>query len=98
MSAKLGFSVSVYVSADAKEWKKTLLREKGVRVHEFAGDFSVAIRTGRKKTLADPNGYFIDDEDSDLLFLGYSTAALQIGRASCRERVWMWVMDGAVGV
>ena len=78
MSAKLGFSVSVYVSADAKEWKKTLLREKGVRVHEFAGDFSVAIRTGRKKTLADPNGYFIDDEDSDLLFLGYSTAALRL--------------------
>jgi len=78
MSAKLGFSVSVYMSADAKEWKKSLLREKGVHVHEFAGDFSEAMRTGRKKTLADPNGYFIDDEDSELLFLGYSTAALRL--------------------
>lgn len=87
MSAKLGFSVSVYMSADAKEWKKSLLREKGVHVHEFAGDFSEAIRTGRKKTLANPNSYFIDDEDSEHLFLGYSTAALRLKTQLEEQRI-----------
>lgn len=78
MSAKLGFQVSVYMSADAKHWKKNLLREQGVRVCEYEGDFSEAIDKGRKETLADPNGYFIDDEESELLFFGYSTAALHL--------------------
>ncbi|PAV29406.1 D-serine ammonia-lyase [Virgibacillus profundi] len=78
MSAKLGFNVSVYMSRDAKQWKKDLLREKGAKVFEFDGDFSVAIDTGRKQTLADPKGYFVDDESSKHLFLGYSTAAFEL--------------------
>lgn len=78
MSAKLGFKVNVYMSSDAKEWKKTLLREKGAIVHEFSGDFSEAIKIGREQTTQDPNGYFVDDEDSEHLFLGYSTAAYRL--------------------
>lgn len=78
MSAKLGFKVSVYMSADAKEWKKHLLRNAGANVVEFTGDFGEAITAGRSATLGDPNGYFVDDENSKHLFLGYSTAAFEL--------------------
>ncbi|WP_449355786.1 D-serine ammonia-lyase [Virgibacillus natechei] len=78
MSATLGFNVFVYMSADAKQWKKDLLQEKGANVVEFSGDFSEAIYAGREETLADPNGYFVDDESSKHLFLGYSVAALRL--------------------
>ncbi|MFB4169133.1 D-serine ammonia-lyase [Virgibacillus sp. JSM 102003] len=78
ISAKLGFNVSVYMSADAKQWKKNLLRQKGATVHEFTGDFSEAISAGRQKTITDPKAYFVDDEDSKHLFLGYSVAALRL--------------------
>lgn len=78
ISAKLGFQVSVYMSADAKQWKKELLREKGVTVIEFDGDFSGAILMGREETKTDPNAYFVDDEDSQHLFLGYTVGALRI--------------------
>ncbi len=78
ISAKLGFRVSVYMSADAKVWKKELLRSKGVRVVEFTGDFSEAVTAGREETLQLPNGYFVDDEKSRELFLGYSVAAIRL--------------------
>lgn len=78
ISAKLGFEVTVYVSSDAKKWKKDLLRKVGAKVIEFAGDFSEAISTGRKRTQEIQNAYFVDDEDSQDLFLGYSVGALRI--------------------
>jgi len=78
IGAKLGFHVSVYMSADAKQWKKELLREKGATVHEFNGDFGEAILAGRKKTSENPSGYFVDDENSKHLFLGYSVAAIRL--------------------
>src|SRR5690625_1361840 len=74
----LGFNVTVHMSADAKEWKQELLREKGVFVHKYVGDFSKAISEGRRVTQTSPKGYFIDDENSELLFLGYSTAAFHL--------------------
>lgn len=78
ISAQLGFNVNVYMSSDAKQWKKNLLKEHGVTVREYGGDFSEAIYEGRKKTLEDSKAYFVDDEDSEDLFLGYSTAAFRL--------------------
>lgn len=87
VGATLGFRTTVFMSSDAKQWKKDLLRANGATVFECQGDFGEAITRGREETKQDPNAYFVDDEKSKHLFLGYSVAAFRVKAQLEREGI-----------
>ncbi|MHA1584973.1 MAG: D-serine ammonia-lyase, partial [Promethearchaeota archaeon] len=78
MGSALGFQVIVHMSNDAEEWKKELLRSHDVKIVDHTADYSFAVNAGRKEASKDPKSFFIDDEQSRDLFLGYAVATLRL--------------------
>ncbi|MCC5895383.1 MAG: D-serine ammonia-lyase [Alkalibacterium sp.] len=87
MARKLGFNVTVHMSVEAKQWKKDYLRSKGVEVIEHDTDFSRAVENGRAESDANPQSYFVDDEHSEELFLGYTVGGYRMKKQLENEGV-----------
>lgn len=77
-SRALGFNATVHMSSDAKSWKVDRLTRLGVEVVQHEADYTTAVENARIAAESDPSIYFVDDEQSRHLFLGYSVAALEL--------------------
>jgi D-serine dehydratase len=87
MGRALGFEVTVHMSADARQWKKTYLRERGVDVVEHSTNFSKAVEIARQDSDNDPSSYFVDDEYSEELFLGYTVGGYRMKKQLAEEGI-----------
>jgi D-serine dehydratase len=72
-----GLEAEVHMSHDAKTWKKERLRRTGANVIEHPVDYTETVARARASASAS-GSYFIDDESSRLLFVGYTAAAAEL--------------------
>lgn len=87
MGRALGFEVTVHMSEEAKAWKKNFLRERGVEVIEHKTNFSKAVDAGREASNKNPKSYFVDDEHSVELFLGYTVGGYRMKEQLAQEGI-----------
>jgi D-serine dehydratase len=74
-----GLAAEIHMSHEAKGWKKERLRRTGAQVVEHPCDYTGTVERARAAASAAGN-YFIDDETSRLLFIGYTTAAAELAK------------------
>jgi D-serine dehydratase len=72
-----GLEAEVHMSHDAKTWKKERLRRTGANVIEHPCDYTETVARARAAA-SESGSYFIDDESSRLLLVGYTTAAAEL--------------------
>lgn len=87
MGRALGFDVTVHMSEEAKQWKKNYLRKRGVNVIEHSTNFSKAVEEGRSVSDQDSSSYFVDDEHSEELFLGYTVGGYRMKEQLAKEGI-----------
>lgn len=87
MGRALGFQVTVHMSEEAKKWKKEFLKARKVEVIEHKTNFTKAVTAGRAAAEKDPNNYFVDDEHSADLFLGYTVGGYRMKKQLEKEGI-----------
>ena len=83
-AAALGYRTIIHMSADAKQWKKDLLRKKGAEVREYETDYLEAVKQGRR-TRPNQKTAILLTMRIPRSFLGYAVAAKRL-KAQLEEK------------